>query len=209
MTFGQVFFFVLISFLSMSTSAAYAIECVVNGPRYGLTSDTVTWSINVSSGQSCIRGLGGYDKVAIESLELVSPPQTGQVTLRGPSFTYSAKSEYEGEDSFTVAVSGTSNRSRGSSTIRVIVSVGKPGIGGHPPRSFTPGPIAAPKPRATTPVDNNLPLPDIGSLPPCPTWDWSKGAPPPMRPPFDRSKLYCPPPPFKPPSQPFGCRREK
>jgi len=31
MTFGQVFFFVLISFLSMSTPAAYAIECVVNG----------------------------------------------------------------------------------------------------------------------------------------------------------------------------------
>jgi len=24
-----------------------------------------------------------------------------------------------------------------------------------------------------------------------------------MRPPFDRSKLYCPPPPFKPPSQPL------
>jgi hypothetical protein len=39
--------------------------------------------------------------------------------------------------------------------------------------------------------------------------DWSKGAPPPMRPPFDRSKLHCPPPPFKPPSQPFGCRCEK
>jgi hypothetical protein len=26
-----------------------------------------------------------------------------------------------------------------------------------------------------------------------------------MRRPFDRSKLYCPPSPFKPPSQPLGC----
>jgi hypothetical protein len=207
MTFSRVFLFVLIAFLSMSTPAAFAIECVVNGPRYGLTSDMVNWSIKISSGQSCIRGLR-FNNVAIESLELVSPPQTGQVTLRGPSFTYSAKSEYEGEDSFTVAVSGTINRSRGHSTIRIIVSVGNPASAAilH---DRTPGPIAAPKPLAATPVDNNLPLPDNGSLPPCPTWDWSEGSPPPMQPPFDRSKLYCPPPPFKPPSQPFGCRCEK
>ena len=97
MTFHKVFFVVLIAFLSLSTPAAYAIECVVNGPRYGLTSDVVNWSIKISSGKSCIRGLR-FNNVAIESLQLVSPPQTGQVTLRGPSFIYSAKSEYEGED---------------------------------------------------------------------------------------------------------------
>ena len=53
-------------------------------------------------------------------------------------------------------------------------------------------------------VDNTLPLP-TGALPNCPKWDWSSSAPPPMRPPFDRSKLYCPPPPFNPPSPPIGC----
>jgi hypothetical protein len=204
MRFGQGFFVVLIAFLSLS-APAHAMECVVNGPRYRLTSDVVNWSMKISNGQSCIRGLR-FNNVAIESLHLVSPPQTGQVTLRGPSFTYSAKSDYEGEDSFTVAVSGTINRSRGSSTIRIIVSVGNPASAAilH---DRTPGP--APKPPAATTVDNNLPLRDNGSLPPCPTWDWSKGSPPPMRPPFDRSKLYCPPPPFKPPNQPLGCRCEK
>ena len=207
MTFHRVFFFVLIAFLSLSTPAAYAVECVVNGPRYSLISDVVNWSIKVGSGQSCIRGLR-FNNVAIESLKLVSPPQTGQVTLRGPSFIYSAKSEYEGEDSFTIAVSGTINKSRGSSTIRIAVSVGSPAPAAIP-HDRSPGPIAAPKPLVTTPVDNNLPLPVDGSLPPCPTWDWSKGSPPPMRPPFDRSKLYCPPPPFKPPGQPIGCRCEK
>jgi hypothetical protein len=191
---------VLIAFLSMCTPAVYATECVVNGPRYGLTSDIVNWSMTISSGQSCIRGLR-FNNVIIESLELVSSPRTGQVTIHGPGFTYSAKSGYEGEDSFTIALSGTINRLRGSSTIRIIVSVGKPGIGGYPPRSRPPGPIVAP---ATTPVDNNLPLPDDGSLPPCPTWDWSRGTPPPMQPP----ELYCPPPPFKPLSQPSGCRCE-
>jgi hypothetical protein len=55
------------------------------------------------------------------------------------------------------------------------------------------------------PVDNTIPLPEGATLPDCPKWDWSKGSPPPMRPPFDRSKLYCPPPPFNPPNPPTGC----
>ena len=212
MTFRQILFdvllvfFVLIALLSLSIPAAYAIECAVTGPRYELTSDVVDWSIRISSGQRCIRGLR-FNNVAIEGLKLVSPPQTGQVTLQGPSFIYSAKSEYEGDDSFTVVVSGMINRSRGSSTIRITVSVGSPASATilHDRSS---GPIVAPKPLVTTPVDNNLPLAVDGSIPPCPTWDWSKGSPPPMRPPFDRSKLYCPPSPFKPPSQPIGCRCE-
>ncbi len=202
MTFHNVFFVVLFAFLSLSTPAVCATECVVSGPRYGLISDVVNWSIKIGSGQSCIRGLR-FNNVVFESLKLVSPPQVGQVTLRGPSFIYSAKSEYEGEDSFTVAISGIVNRSRGSSTIRIAVSVGSPAAAAIHDRS--PAPAAVPKPA----VDNNLPLPVDGPLPPCPTWDWSKGSPPPMRPPFDRSKLYCPPPPFKPPGQPIGCRCEE
>jgi len=176
----------LIGLLSMNTSEAYAADCIVNGPRYQLTSDLVNWSIKIGSGQSCIRGLR-FNNVAIKSLELVSPPQVGHVTLRGPSFTYSAKPEYEGEDSFTVVVSGTINRSSGSSTVRVSVFVGNsaaaPRLGDR-----SPGPIAAPTPPLATPP--TMPSPTNGSLPPCPTWDWSKGSPPPMRPPFDRSKLY-------------------
>jgi hypothetical protein len=193
---------VLIGFLSMNTSAAYVTDCVVNGPRYQLTSDLVNWSMKIGSGQSCIRGLRINNVAMIESLQLVSPPQIGQVALKGPSFTYSAKPGYEGEDSFTIVVSGTINRSSGSSTIRVNVFVGNPAAAPNF-RNRSPGPIAAPKPSAVAPSTTTLP--DNGSLPPCPTWDWSNGSPPPMRPPFDRSKLYCPPPPFRPPSQPVGC----
>ena len=192
---------VLIGFLSVNTSAAYATDCAVNGPRYLLTSDLVNWSMKIARGQSCIRGLR-FNNVTIESLQLVSPPQIGQVTLRGPSFTYTAKSEYEGEDTFTVVVSGTINRSRGRSTIHVGVLVGNaaamPGL-----RDRRPGPIGTPEPPAPSPSTTTLP--DNGSLPLCPSWDWSNGSPPPMRPPFDRSKLFCPPSPFKPPSQPLGC----
>jgi hypothetical protein len=196
---------VLIGFLSMNTSAAYATDCIVIGPRYQLKSDLVNWSMKIGSGQSCIRGLRFNDVAMIESLQLVSPPQIGQVALKGPSFTYSAKSGYEGEDYFTVVVLGTINRSSGSSTIRVSVFVGNLAA---PPRlpDRSRGPIEAPKPPAAS--TSTTTFPDNGSLPPCPKWDWSKGSPPPMRLPFDRSKLYCPPPPFKPPGQPVGCHCE-
>ena len=200
--------YVFFAFLSMSAPVpAYASECIVDGPRYELTSDIVNWSMKMGSGKSCIRGLR-FGNVIIETLELVSSPRTGQVTIRGPGFTYSAKSEYEGEDDFTVALSGKTNRLRGSSTIHITISVGKPDIG-DPSQPRPPEPIAAPQPLVTSPVDNSLPLPDDGSFQPCPTWDWSKGGPPLMQPPFDRSKLYCPPPPFQPSSQPSGCRCEK
>ena len=206
MTFHNVFFVVLIAVLSLSTPAVCATECVVSGPRYRLISDAVNWSMKIGSGQSCIRGLQ-FNNVVFESLKLVSPPKNGQIALRGPSFIYSAKPEYEGEDFFTLEVSGTINKSRGRSTIHFIVSVGGPGSAAIP-RDRSPGPIAAPDTlMPPTAVENYVPSPPVdGTMPPCPIWDWSKGSPPPMRPPFNRSKLYCPPSPFRPPSQPIGCR---
>ena len=206
MTFRSIFVIGASVFLLLG-KPAYAIECIVIGPRYGLTSDTVNWSVKIRSGQSCTRSLR-FDNVEIESLELVSPPQHGKVALQGPSFTYSASSEYSGEDSFTIAASGKINRSSGNSTIRIIVSAGNSASAAIY-KNRTPEAVAAPTPLVTTPVDNNLPLPDNASLLPCPRWDWSTGSPPPMRPPFDRSKLYCPPPPFKPQNQPVGCRCEE
>jgi hypothetical protein len=197
-------FSVLIAFFLLGTTAAYGTECVGSGPRYRLTSDIVDWSMRISSGQSCIHGLR-FNNVAFESLKLISPPKKGQIALRGPSFIYSAKPEYEGEDSFTLEVSGTINRSKGSSTIHVVVSVGGPESAAIP-HDRSPGPIATPEPLTPPPVDNYVPSPPIdGTVPPCPIRDWSKGSPPPMQPPFDRSKLYCPPSPFKPPGQPIGC----
>src|SRR5262249_52513980 len=73
--------------------------------------------------QSCIRGLR-HNRVTIDTAKLISPPQSGQVKLLGSGFSYTAKSDFEGQDSFTLQVSGMSNGIRGSSDIRIIVSVG-------------------------------------------------------------------------------------
>ena len=113
---------ILLVFLSAESRAAPPSTCVVNSPHYLLTSDNVDWSIKTRSGQTCVRGLR-FGGVVIETVKLISPPQSGNVRLLGPGFSYTAKPDFSGEDLFTVEVSGTINKVRGTSTIRVVVSV--------------------------------------------------------------------------------------
>jgi hypothetical protein len=92
-------------------------------PPYQLKSDTVDWTIQISSGQSCVRGLR-HGRVTIHTAKLISSPQSGQVKLLGSGFSYTAKSDFQGQDSFTIQVSGMLNGIHGSSDIRIIASVG-------------------------------------------------------------------------------------
>jgi hypothetical protein len=103
---------------------AAAQSCVTQAPRYSLKADSVDWSIKIASGRSCVRGIR-FGNVQLESVKLVSPPKSGQVTLEGPGFRYTARAKYNGSDSFSLAVVGRINKQAGSSTIRVVVSVGE------------------------------------------------------------------------------------
>ena len=114
---------VLLVILSAEARAAPPSACVVNSPHYLLMSDNVDWSIKTRSGQTCVRGLR-FGGVVIETVKLLSRPQSGDVKLLGPGFSYTARPDFHGDDSFTVVVSGTINKVRGTSTIRVLVSVG-------------------------------------------------------------------------------------
>ncbi len=76
--------------------------------------DTVEWRINFAGGQSCIRGVR-FNSGVNPKIKLISPPKFGQVTLLGPAFSYVAKSDFRGEDSFTIRVSGAINRAGGTS----------------------------------------------------------------------------------------------
>jgi hypothetical protein len=75
------------------------------GSQYQLKSDTVDWTMQTSSGQSCTRGLR-HARVTIETAKLISPPQSDQVKLLGPGFSYTANSDFVGQDFFTIQVSG-------------------------------------------------------------------------------------------------------
>src|SRR5262249_8607818 len=114
----------LLALLLVFVRPALGDPCVLTvGSLYQLKSDAVDWTVQTSSGQSCIRGLR-HKRVTIDSAKLISPPQSGQVKLLGPGFSYTAKPDFEGQDSFTIQVSGVLNGIRGSSDIRIIVSVG-------------------------------------------------------------------------------------
>ena len=104
---------------------AAAQSCVViQAPRYSLKSDTVDWLIKIASGRSCVRGVR-FGNIEIEPIKLLAPPKSGQVTLEGPGFRYTSQAKYTGSDSFSLTVVGRTNKQRGSSTIRVTVSVGE------------------------------------------------------------------------------------
>jgi hypothetical protein len=56
------------------------------------------------------------------------------VQLQGSGFIYSSKTDFEGEDSFSLAVLGAANGKRGRSTIEVTVLVSPEGIPDVPPQ---------------------------------------------------------------------------
>ena len=61
--------------------------------------------------------------INIKDVKLIDPPQSGKVEIKGPSFSYTAKADFQGQDEFTVRVSGTMVRIAGVSDIKVTVSV--------------------------------------------------------------------------------------
>jgi len=96
--------------------------CVSQAPHYSLTSDTVDWSIQLASGQSCVRGLRSGN-IVLERVTLTTPPKSGKVQLVGPGFRYTANPGFHGDDSFIVEMLGRAGKTRGTSTIHVVVSV--------------------------------------------------------------------------------------
>jgi hypothetical protein len=78
--------------------------------------------MKIHSNENCVRGVR-FSYVWNAIVRLISPPKFCQVTVIGPGSSYTAKSEFHGEDSFVVGVSGCKKRTSGFSTIRVVVSV--------------------------------------------------------------------------------------
>jgi len=114
---------VLSALLLLSESqGAHANQCFINGPQYRMELDTVEWRMKIRGSENCLHGVR-FSYVWNATVGLVSPPQFGEGTLIGPT----AKSDFQGEDSFVVGVSGSKNKACGFSTIRVLVSV----VGAH------------------------------------------------------------------------------
>ena len=108
---------------AISYIPAQAGNCVQTGAiPFGLASDTVQWSVHLAAGTDCIQGLR-YGGMLVDTVEIISPPRGGRVTLQGPSFRYRPDSGFSGTDSFSIAISGTRRRMPGRSVIDVAVTV--------------------------------------------------------------------------------------
>jgi len=146
-------------FLGIQSTLAYA--CVLNDPRYRLASDTVRWSLELSSGETCLRGVR-FNNVVVDKLMIVSAPQIGHVTLQGTGFSYKAAKDFQGSDFFSLLVSGATNKVPGNSMIEVEVSVSR----ASELRSFS---TTIPRSRQTSPP--SLASPGTSSPPPPPPVD--------------------------------------
>jgi len=96
--------------------------CNIAGPRYGLTSDTVDWTLTIVGGQSCTQGLR-LRTTAVDAVTITEAARHGEVLVRGSGFEYRADPNYKGDDSFELAVSGLYVKVPGNSTIRVQVYI--------------------------------------------------------------------------------------
>jgi len=83
---------------------------------------TVEWTMMIASGRTCTQGLR-LGSIIITSVKLIAPPQSGKVDIQGPSFSYAAKADFQGQDEFTIQVSGTVVRIAGASDVKVTVFV--------------------------------------------------------------------------------------
>ena len=71
--------------LAIWSHGVSAQTCVTQAPRYALTSDTVDWSIQVASGQSCVRGLR-LGNVVVEKVNLTTPQDQVIYNWKAPDF---------------------------------------------------------------------------------------------------------------------------
>jgi hypothetical protein len=109
--------------LLLFTGSALADSCVFSAaPPFQLKSDAVDWTMQIASGESCTRGLK-LGPMTISDVKVIASPQSGQIVIKGPGFSYTAKRDFQGEDAFTLQVSGTMVRIAGVSDIKVTVSV--------------------------------------------------------------------------------------
>ena len=78
-------------------AARAQVPCRLERPSspYSLTSDIIEWRLTIGAGQSCVRGLR-YAAVTIDDIQLVTAPQSGQVTFEGTAFLYQAAPDFWG-----------------------------------------------------------------------------------------------------------------
>jgi hypothetical protein len=102
-----------LTFIFLGIQLNLANACVLNSPLYRLKSDIARWSLELSSADSCLRS-GSFGNVVVDALAVASAPKRGRLTVRGPSVSYNAASDFQRQD-ISLIVSGAASRISGVS----------------------------------------------------------------------------------------------
>jgi hypothetical protein len=103
---------------SLAEPASATLNCLSKPQAFALAEDTVSWNMTIVPGADCIQGLR-WSYMQIEQVTVASAPKNGKVVIVGPGFRYFADPEFQGSDSFTVAVSGKNRKAAGNSTLQI------------------------------------------------------------------------------------------
>ncbi len=77
--------------------ATNAGACEFVAPQYQLQSDTVEWQMSARSGETCRRGVR-FRLISNPTIKVIASPEFGSLTLQGPSFSYTAGSDFHDQD---------------------------------------------------------------------------------------------------------------
>ena len=117
----------VLTFLGWASPAHSTPPCLRDHKPYKLAGDTMEWSMTIAPGANCIQGLR-WSTMQIYSVSVAEQPERGDITLVGPGFRYSAKSDFHGTDSFALVVIGKNRHDEGQSVIHVKISASNDGL---------------------------------------------------------------------------------
>lgn len=80
-------------------------------------------AMSVGSGESCAINVRALGTSQISGVKIARAPKNGTATVGGTGAVYRSKAGFKGSDSFSFAITGKGDRSQGTSTIEVSVTV--------------------------------------------------------------------------------------
>ncbi|WP_245306037.1 Ig-like domain-containing protein [Bradyrhizobium sp. LTSP849] len=116
----------LMAALSIGPATA-TLNCLRDNQPYKLAGDSIDWSMTIKPGANCIQGLR-WSTMQIFSVSIAEQPKRGELVLVGPGFRYFAKSDFNGDDSFSLVVVGKNRHDAGQSVIHIKVSSSGDGL---------------------------------------------------------------------------------
>jgi hypothetical protein len=104
-----------------SVAPADAFSCLKEHKPFGLSGDSIEYSMAIAPGGNCIQGLR-WSFMQIYQVWVLKKPTNGELVMVGTGFRYFAKPDFSGTDKFSFVVVGKNRREEGFSTVEITVS---------------------------------------------------------------------------------------